>query len=120
MDNEAFTLEKLLSLTSDPSAVTRLNAKGNTPLLEACAHKSKECAQVLLRRADVDCTVVGEKGWAAVHYAGDWGDKLILKPVLNSFQFQKGSENKGRQIRRNVDKSSLQVGWQDQGSLEEV
>jgi ankyrin repeat protein len=94
MDNEAFTLEKLLSLTSDPSAVTRLNAKGNTPFLEACAHKSKECAQVLLRRADVDCTVVGEKGWAAVHYAGDWGDKLILKAVLTHSSFKRGQKTK--------------------------
>lgn len=92
IDNEAETLEMLLDLTLDPRAATRLNANGHTPLLEACAHKSKDCARLLLRRVDVDCTAIGEKGWSAVHYAADWGDEVIMKAVLMHPSFKRGQK----------------------------
>lgn len=92
MDNEVKTLEKLMLLTSDPGALTRLNAKGNSPLLEACAHNSKDCAWLILGRADADCSTAGEKGWSAVHYAVNWGEDVILKAVVTHPSFKRGQK----------------------------
>jgi hypothetical protein len=72
--------------------LARLNAKGQNPLLEACAHNSKDCASLILRKADIDCSAAGEEGWSAVHYAAKWGDEVFLKAVLTHPSFKRGQK----------------------------
>jgi ankyrin repeat protein len=89
-EDEVEALEKILDLSSDPGAVTRLNNSGNTPLLEGFSHRSRNCVRYLLERPNSGYSVVGKDGWSAIHHAVKWGDADILEAVLTHPQFKRG------------------------------
>jgi ankyrin repeat protein len=93
IDDEVETLEVLLQLSSDPGAATRLNGKGNTPLIEAFYHRSFRCVRFLLKRPDIN-SIASKDGWAPVHYAAQIGDLEILQVVLTHPSFKRGQKTK--------------------------
>ncbi|PGH01469.1 hypothetical protein AJ79_07907 [Helicocarpus griseus UAMH5409] len=73
----------MLELLGDEAVILRgKNNDGNTALIAALRHESIGCAVTLLRLEDVG-DIVGQYGWAAVHYAAKLGDTTLLKAVLN-------------------------------------
>lgn len=101
MEDKSEALEDLFQLSPDPGAATRLNGNGNTPLIEACAHKSSCCALTLAKRQDVECSGAGKDGWTAVHHAAAWGDADVLEALLTHPSFKRGKEttdNKSTEI----------------------
>jgi ankyrin repeat protein len=69
---------------------------GNTVLIEALRHESVDCAITLLSLGDdVDIgSVVGQDGWAAVHYAAKLGDPALLEATLKHRSFQRGAKTR--------------------------
>ena len=62
MEDKGEGLEILLELSPGLGAATRLNKKGNTPLIEACAYRSSSCARILIRRPDTGSSFAGKDG----------------------------------------------------------
>ncbi|PGH34569.1 hypothetical protein GX50_02652 [[Emmonsia] crescens] len=82
IQGESGSLESLLQLSGDQTLIlTEKNLDGNTALIEALRHESIDCAVILLELDDVG-DIVGQDGWAAVHYAAKLGDLVLLKAVL--------------------------------------
>ena len=87
---ESETLRVLLRLVGQDSVmVTVKDHDGNTALIQALRHRSLRCALMLLERADVG-DIVGQDGWASIHYAAKLGDVAILEAVLKHQNFVKG------------------------------
>ena len=86
-ENEA--LRKLLRLSPGSIMVTVKDHDGNSPLIQALRHKSIECAMTILELDDVG-DIVGQDGWAAIHYAAELGDAELLEAVLKHPSFVKG------------------------------
>ncbi|PGH09492.1 hypothetical protein GX51_00597 [Blastomyces parvus] len=92
IQGESDSLENLLQLSSDKKLIlTGKNYDGNTALIEALRHESIDCALVLLELDDVG-DIVGQDGWAAVHYAAKLGDPTLLKAVLKHPTFVRGAK----------------------------
>ncbi|KLJ05610.1 hypothetical protein EMPG_10906 [Blastomyces silverae] len=92
IQGESDSLESLLQLPSDEKLIlTGKNYDGNTALIEALRHESIDCAMVLLELDDVG-DIVGQDGWAAVHYAAKLGDPSLLKAVLKHPTFARGAK----------------------------
>ncbi|EER38664.1 ankyrin repeat protein [Histoplasma capsulatum H143] len=90
MQGESDSLETLLQLPGDGKLIlTRKNNDGNTALIEALRHESIDCAAILLELDDVG-DIVGQDGWATVHYAAKLGDPILLKAVLKHPTFTRG------------------------------
>lgn len=88
--NEDRTLKTLLqSLPSESTMVTTKDADENTALVYALRHESIECATTLLELADVG-DIVGQDGWALIHYAAKLGNVDVLGAVLQHPSFIKG------------------------------
>ena len=83
---------KTLLWNSPPGSVlvTVKDHDGNTALIQALRHSSKDCALALLQLDDVG-DVVGQDGWSAVHHAAKLGDPAVLEAVLRHPSFVKGS-----------------------------
>lgn len=88
IQDEADALELLLCLS--PISAMEKDIDGNTPLLLALKNSSDECAMALLRLDNVG-DVVGQDGWAAVHWAVRSGKIDILEAVLLHPSFSKGA-----------------------------
>ncbi|MCJ1280202.1 hypothetical protein MMC21_008029 [Puttea exsequens] len=90
IQNNEETLNTLLRL-SHPSSVlvTVKDHEGNTALILALKHRSISCALRLLKLDDVG-DMVGQDGWAAIHYAAKLGDCEVLEAVLHHRKFVKG------------------------------
>lgn len=87
---ETKLVKSLLELSSDVKTILRgKNRKGNTALIEALRHESVGCAMVLLELDDVG-EIVGQDGWAAVHYAAKLGHASLLRAVLKHPSFVRG------------------------------
>ncbi|OAX83301.1 hypothetical protein ACJ72_02334 [Emergomyces africanus] len=91
MQGESGSLESLLQLSgaAEKFMLTGKNRDGNTALIEALRHESIDCAATLLELDDVG-DIVGQDGWAAVHYAAKLGDPTLLKSVLKHPTFARG------------------------------
>lgn len=92
-DNEE-TLVTLLRISLPGSVlVTVKDHNGNTALILALIlalkHRSKGCALRLLELDDVG-DMVGQDGWAAIHYAARLGDCEVLEALLNHRGYVKG------------------------------
>ena len=86
-ENEA--LKTLLRLLPGSVMVTVRDHDGNSALIQALRHKSIECAMTILELDDVG-DIVGQDGWAAIHYAAELGDAELLEAVLKHPSFVKG------------------------------
>ncbi|KAK2763220.1 hypothetical protein FQN54_009856 [Arachnomyces sp. PD_36] len=87
IQGETVSLENLLGGAGDATILLRKkNRDGNTALIEALRHGNIECAVVLLAHNDVG-DIVGQDGWAAVHYAAKLGDVSLLRAVLKHPSF---------------------------------
>jgi len=106
MEDEGKALEDILELSPDPNAATRLNRKGNTPLIEACAHKSSACATILLAKANVESTFAGKDGWTAVHHTAQWGDANILEALLTHSSFERGKKTNDKKTAEIISKEA--------------
>jgi ankyrin repeat protein len=90
IQDENEQLRTLLRLSPDPEMILReKDIDGNTALIEALRHGSVDSAITLLGYDDVG-DVVGQGGWAAVHYAAKLGDPDLLEMVLKHPSFEKG------------------------------
>ncbi|OJD18686.1 hypothetical protein AJ78_01301 [Emergomyces pasteurianus Ep9510] len=90
IQGESSALESLLELPGYEKLMLRVkNRDGNTALIEALRHESVDCAVTLLELDDVG-DIVGQDGWAAVHYAAKLGDPTLLKVVLEHPTFARG------------------------------
>ncbi|EGE78806.2 ankyrin repeat protein [Blastomyces dermatitidis ATCC 18188] len=92
IQGESDSLESLLQPPRDKKLIlTGKNYDGNTALIEALRHESIDCAMILLELDDVG-DIVGQDGWAAVHYAAKLGDPSLLKAVLKHPTFARGEK----------------------------
>ena len=92
IQDEYGALKTLLRLSSaDSIIVTVKDHDGNTALIHALHHGSKDCAIALLQLDDVG-DIVGQDGWAVVHHAAKLGDPIVLEAVLRHPSFVKGSK----------------------------
>lgn len=83
-------LNTFLRLSPESAVIIRKkDYDGNTTLIEALRHGSVDSAMALLEFADVG-DVIGQDGWAAVHYAAKLGDPDLLEKVLLHPSFEKG------------------------------
>ncbi|KAG5293933.1 ankyrin repeat protein [Histoplasma capsulatum G186AR] len=110
MQGESDSLEALLQLPGDGKLIlTRKNNDGNTALIEALRHESIDCAAILLELDDVG-DIVGQDGWAAVHYAAKLGDQILLKAVLKHPTFTRGMKTRDGKTARVI---AMEAGhWQ--------
>lgn len=96
IQNEGEALEMLLRLS--PNTAILEDRDGNIPLIHALRCRSDECAMALLRLDNVG-DVVGQDGWAAVHWAVEWGNADVLETVLMHPSFVRGATtNDGKTI----------------------
>jgi len=96
IQNEGEALEMLLRLS--PNTAIMEDRDGNIPLIHALRCGSDECAMALLRLDNVG-DVVGQDGWAAVHWAVKWGNADVLETVLMHPSFVRGATtNDGKTI----------------------
>lgn len=87
---ESHALAVLLSkLPNDSSPAAAKCDSGNTPLIEALSNHHVECATALLKLSDVG-DLIGNEGWAPVHYAAKIGDVDLLRAVFQHASFNKG------------------------------
>ncbi|KAL4793748.1 ankyrin repeat-containing domain protein [Aspergillus venezuelensis] len=94
IQGESKSLKRLLAML-DPvernNIVQCNNQAGNTALLEALRHENTKCAFILLDCKDANIgNMVGQNGWAPVHYAAKMGDALLLKAVVTHPDFVRG------------------------------
>ncbi|KAK2871833.1 hypothetical protein FQN49_002776 [Arthroderma sp. PD_2] len=85
------TLKLLLCLIWTDSSVSPRSKDdtGDTALMTALRHGNVRCAMTLLKLDDVG-EIVGQGGWAAVHYATKLGNSDLLEAVLKHPSFVKG------------------------------
>ena len=88
IQDEKDALEILLRLS--PETATAKDHDGNTALIQALRNRSGDCAMALLQLDDVG-DIVGQDGWAAVHWAVNLGSVELLEAVLNHPSFVKGA-----------------------------
>lgn len=87
---ETDTVAVLLShASSNPNPATAKCDNDNTPLIEALSNQHVECALALLKLENVG-GMVGNEGWAPVHYAAQIGGVDLLRAVLQHSSFSKG------------------------------
>ena len=69
--------------------VTIKDHDGNTALVQALRHQNMNCALILLELAAIG-DIVGQDGWATIHYAAKLGDIAVLEAILKHQSFVKG------------------------------
>ena len=89
IQDESETLKTLLRLCPNPAMVTVKDHDGNSALIQALRNGSLDSAMILLELDDVG-DIVGQDGWATVHYAAKLGDSDVLEAVLTHSSFVKG------------------------------
>ena len=96
IQDEDEALEILLKLS--PDTAKKKDNDGNTPLILALRNSSDESALKLLELDDVG-DVVGQDGWAAIHWAVKLGHADILEAVFKHPSFAQGATtNDGKTI----------------------
>jgi len=83
------TLELLLQNMEDKTSVSTKDINGVTALMEALSRSHVRCALLLLDNEDVG-DIIGNEGWAPIHYAAKIGDSGLLEAVLRHSSFIKG------------------------------
>ena len=89
IQDECETLRTLLRMHPNSIMVTVKDHYGNSALIQALRNGSLDCALILLELGEVG-DIIGQDGWATVHYAAKLGDVDVLEAVLTHSSFVKG------------------------------
>lgn len=91
IQGEDASLKVMLERPDGHRAAVARNNRGSTPLIEALSNSHVECAMKLLQLTDVG-PLIGNDGWAPIHYAAKIGDPELLKTVCRHSSFEKSAK----------------------------